>query len=546
MAVHLVDIPLQGMVKDAQGKRLPPQKATDLLNTWTESGELRARPGVTPFANNPQTTPIHQIINAEFADGSREIVRIDNSRTYSFDGTNWVEVTGARNFTGTNTIPFGWTVALGRLVISNGISADGVWEWDGLAGSRSEITGGVLNDGSPQHKAVRYLATFASRVIGAYTNAANGANIVLGSAPGSTTDWTLANGAFAGVRAEHPSAITGLTADDNTLIVWKERAIVTGIETGDSFTPIFWQLLRTEGVGAIAPYSIVTYGGFHFALSHEGFFVLAGGQPQFIDDEIKRDLFSRISYDALRQARGMVMPEYGKIVWFIPESSDPALSVAAGGGVFAFTAWVYDINTQSWSRHRYPFGISAASRVFIATGDAKVDTFTLIPDHIVDTGIYAGVTVDSFGTGVAAPEYLIGLSGGQTGRLDFAATTDAGTPFAFRWETPDVTWHGQQDDQTGRTVGPLDIVTLDRVEMDYRHSGPNCPIEASISTDGGSTFSTLGSKTLTATVSGYERLAFFGRVSGRQIRLRLSIGSVLGFPKFRNLIMYGSPTGEVR
>lgn len=545
MAIQLVDIPLQGMVKDAQGKRLPPQKATDLLNTWVESGELRARPGVTTFANTPQTTPVQQLINAEFPDGSREIVRIDNSRTYSYDGTNWIEITGARNFTGTNVIPFGWTVALGRLVFSNGISADGIWEWDGLAGTRSEITGGVLNDGSPAHKAVRYLTTFASRVIGAYTNSANGANIVLGSAPGSTTDWTLASGAFAAVRAEHPSAITGLTADDNTLIVWKERAIVTGVETGDSFTPIFWQLLRTEGVGAIAPYSIVTYGGFHFALSHEGFFVLAGGQPQFIDDEIKRDLFSRVSYPSLRQARGMVMPEYGKIAWFIPENSDPSVTVG-GTDVFAFTAWIYDINAQSWSRHRYPFGISAAARVFFTTGAAKVDTFTLIPDHIVDTGIYAGVTVDSFGTGVAAPEYILGMSDGRTGRIDFASNFDFGTPFEFRWETPDVTWIGVQDDQTGRIVGPLDIVTLDRVEIDYRHSGATCPIEASVSTNGGSTFVSLGSKLLAATVSGYERLVFFGRVSGRQIRLRISGGSVLGFPKFRNLIMYGSPTGEVR
>lgn len=533
MAVIAADIPLHGMVKDLPGKRLGPGQSPELLNTWAEAGELRARPGLNQVGDIPNTIPVQQIISAEFADGTKETVRIDGTKTYFYDGVAWTEITGTA-FTGGNLVPFGWTMSLNRLVISNGILADGIWEWDGSAGARTKLTGGVL----ATNAACRYLATFSNRVIGGYTTdtGGSGAITVIGSAVGSTTDWTLASGAFSAIRNEHPSVITNLTADDNTLIVWKERAIVTGVETGDSSAPIFWQLLRTEGIGNIAPFSVASYGGFYFALSHEGFYTLAGGQPQFIDDAIRRDFFSRLNYNGLRQIRAVVIPEFGKIAWLVPETNE----------TYATHAWVYDIVNQGWERQRYSLGMTAIGRAFLTIGDAKVNTFNVNPDHLVDGGLLSGAIVDSFGTATAQPVYAFGDEAGKTYFLDFTKNTDAGAPFEFVWETPDLTWEGLEDTQTGRVVGPLDVVTFDRAELEYRHSGSNSTLDVSISTDGGATFTPLETKTLMATTGGYVRLSIFGRVSGKQIRLRFSIGAVVGFPKFRNLTVYGYPTGEIR
>ncbi len=536
MAVRGLGIPLRGMVRDDPGKRLPPEIATNLRNFWAESGELRTRYGLSPFANTPQSIPVQQLINAEFGDGTRDVFRIDGTKTYFYDGTNWTEITGTRDFTGGGFVPFGWTGAHNRLVFSNGIAADGIWQWDGSSGTRTEITGGVIALGSPAHAAVRYLTTFKDRVIGAYTNDAQGANTLIGSAIGSTTDWTTVNGAFVMIRNEHPSAITGLSADDNEIYVWKERAVVTGRATGIESEPIVWSMLRTEGIGLIAPFSLTAYGGFNFGLSHEGFFVMRGGQPQFIDSAIKRDFFRRVNYLRLRQVRSLCLPEHHKILWFVPVTNQN----------YAATAWVYDILNDAWDTQQFLFPVSAAARVFISVGAQVVDSYNVIPTHYVDGGSLSGSIVDSFGPGSAIPAYLFGGSSGITSMLDFTVDRDRGSQFNLEWVTSDVTWTGLEDEQVGRLITARDIMTLDHIEIEYKHLGSPVQVDVAVSTNGGTTYTPLGTQQFVQSNELYSLIQFWGRVSGRQMRFRVTIAANLGFPIIRSFTAYASPTGEVR
>lgn len=561
MAVVVPDVPLIGMVKDRLGKKLVRGEATDLLNTWRESGELRARPGLSQLADIPDTKPVQNLFTAEFADESRSTIRVDEDDAYNLASGAWTIIAASTpDFSGNATSPFGMAMVFNNMIISNGVLSDGVYRWTG-AGNLIDLNTEANVAGTDEilllHAAFRYVVPFAGRVIGAFTSATNGANSLIGSAIGSVTDWTSANGAFITIRNEHPSPITQLTADENTLIVWKERAIILGTETGDSAAPIFFQLVRTPGLGAIASRSVLSYGGFYAALGHEGFYSLIGGQPNFIDEDIRRDFFRRLNYSALRQVHGVAMPEYGKFLWFIPEGND----------TYPRNAWIYDTITRGWERWELGAPITASERAFISTGlvaDSyggsstfpETDTPGAIADvtggnALIDTGLISGTLIDDLGSPATAPSYILGNDVGVTFNLDFAASDDDGTPFGFTWESPDVRWEGLVDETTGTPIGPRDVVTLDEVRLEYNHSGASARLECSVSTDGGQSYTVLtiegdSAATISTTSDLYTSLSFWTRTSGNQIRVRLRITQIMGFPKFRNLTLYGLRAGERR
>ncbi len=535
-----LDVPLKGMVRDRLGSRLGQSEASNLLNIWRESGEVRARPGMGLFRNRASTVPVQNLFTAELADGTKSLLRFDEDDPYLDTGSVWGEIAPANPFfTGSSTSPYGIAQVLNEVIVSNGVTADGVKRWTGTGDFATVPNAGILID----HDSFRYITTFANRVIGAYTSGVNGAVTIVGSAIGSTTDWTIGNGAFAASRVEHPSHITGLTSDDTVLLVWKERAIVSGVKTGQQDTPIDWAMLKTEGIGATAPRSIGSWGGVSFALSHEGFYLLQNQVPQFIDQDIKRDFFRRMNPAALRQIHHLVMPEFGKIVWFIPEGTD----------LYPRSAWVYDLLLQGWDRWELGASITAAVRTFAGTG-AVIDAYggdgavldITGGNALIDTGVISDAFIDTLGTEATSVTYILGDASGYTYTLDFGAVNDNGASYVMSWESPDVRWEGLADPSTGQVIGPRELVTLDCVGIEYNYTGSPTTLVCSVSTDGGLTWSTVESKSITSTSNMYTRLDFWGRVTGHRIRVRLQIDTVVGKPQFRDLTLYGYPAGEIR
>lgn len=544
-------VPLAGRVTDRLGTELKQSEASDLLNTFRTRGRLRPRWGLSAFRSIPATAtgPVQNLISFEEPDGTKATLRFDEDAAYNDTGSAWSEIVpGAPPFwTGDSSTPYGWAVIFGTLVVSNGVGADGVKIYTGTGDFSTVAVAGILSS----HPAFRYVAGFAGRVIGAYTSGTNGPITVVGSALGSVSDWTSVGGAFGAARSEHPSIITGMKAQDNSLLLWRERAIVVGTETGDMDVPIYWQLLKTEGIGNIAtnPNSILSWGGVHAALSHEGFYLLGqDNQPQFIDQDIRRDFFDRLNYAALRQMHGIVLSEYGKFIWFVPEGSDS----------YPRAAWVYDVITGGWDRWEFSQSISASCRSFVSTG-AVIDAYGgqgAIADitggnALIDTGLISGLLIDSVGTGVSTPAYILGDTNGKTYVFDPTSYNDDGIPYSMRWESPDLTWEGAPDLSMGqgrysRTVDEFSIVTLDHVYVEYNHSGPNTQVTMSASADGGATWTDLETKNISATSDLYSHMDFWGRFSSNQIRVRLIVYPVTGITEFRNMIAFGKRSGERR
>jgi hypothetical protein len=544
MAVVLeIGIPLAGMIRTTPGHRLAPGHATDLLNVRRVEGELTTRPGLTPFADTPDTKPIQNLFTAELATGTKTLLRFDEDKVYAYNGTIWDELmSGATVFTGSATQPFGIAMCNNEVVFSQGVAADKAWRWTGSGDIAQIANSGVFTD-----RTFKYVAFYAGRVIGAYTNDTTGGAIqLLGSERGSNTSWVAAQGAIDTYLNDTPSYIQGLSANDNELIVWKERAVIRGIETGDPTLPIAFRNIQADGIGSIGQRCAAAFGGAWFNLSPEGFYVLNSGVPQFIDSGIRHDFWRRVNPDAFAQIHSVTLDELAQVVWFVPEGTD----------THPHNAWVYDIATQGWDR--WDFGglaITAAARTFVSDGGFQVvDDYSANPGDLVDTGSISGVVVDSLGSSAATSNYILGDQRGRTFTLASYIDTDNNTTFQWRWETGDFRWEGQTDSMAGAVVGPHDLVTFTELMLEYRHanlSGKVARIQIQVSADGGNSWTALttnGRKThpLADTTDDYTRLRAFGRISGYRIRLRFTLNNVSGFPKFRDLRVFGQLAGEIR
>lgn len=537
MPVAVLDVPLRGTVTDRLGKTVGPGNATELLNVWRTEGEVRSRPGLLAFGDTPNTDPILKLFNAELATGTKALLRITKGAVYSFGGTTWSNVafTGGAP-SGTNTQPFSVCMSNNNVILANGVVADRAYYYSGAGNVTKMTSAGVLTGISP-----RYVTHFASRVIGAYTTATNGPVNIIGSEAGLFNNWVAANGAFTNTLLQHPSYITGLAANDNELLVFKERAIIQGLETGQSSEPIVWNLLRTEGIGLIAPQCATSYGGVWFGISYEGIYTISGGQIQFIDQDIRRDFARRFNHASAALAHALVMPEFGKILFFVPEGSD----------TYPKTAWVYDANYNGWDRWETSLSLTAASRGFVATGLGFINDYGS-PSYLIDTGGISDMIIDSVGVASTTPSYIFGDANGKTYSLDFSPSSDSdfGSDFSLEMQFGDITWVGARDEETGHTITSLDVVVFDRLELEYRYDLGGAPsgasLEASISVDGGNSWTILGATTLTTTSSLYTKLDFWGRISGNQLRIRLRISQVIGQPRFRAVNVFGKWAGERR
>lgn len=533
-----VGIPEGGMVTDRRASRIGNQRAVSLINTYDRGGTLGVRPGITSFGTAPDTKPVLNLFTAEFAGGTRTLCRIDEDKFYSWDGSAWAErMAGATVFTGSGLQPFGIAMCNNELVFAQGVGADKAWRWTG-AGDIAQIA----NSGVFTNISFKYLTFFASRVIGANTTNANGAVEVVGSEPGSNIAWVANNGALQGYVNENPSAITGLSANDNELVIWKERAVVLGTETPDYRLPIELHQIKADGLGSVGQRCAAAFGGAWFNLSLEGFYILNSGVPQFIDSEIRRDFWRRVNRSRLAQIHSLVIAERGLIVWFIPEGSDD----------YPRAAWVWNVRTGGWDRWEFASRyITAAARSTASISAAVVDSYNDPVLHSVDHGIYSGTIVDSFVSTADSTRYILGDSIGNTYELVENARTDNSTGISWLWETEDIRWAGATDDVTRHTIAPLDLVTFTSLELEYKNSGADSVMAIQISTDSGKTWTNLTHDDGLADfnivqTAGFSQLRAFGRVTGYWIRLRFLITAVTGAPEISDLRVFGELAGEVR
>jgi len=390
-----------------------------LLNVDVDPrGGVRRRDAVKYITANPITSGDDEIISlfTHYEYGDNEIIAaaLDPSTSQSqlyvnadASGNFSIITDGTNVFYNTSQPPRGVTyngftfISNGELITSSGVTAYGAIAWDGT-------TGTVLTpdtDGSASHfPAARYSAVFGDFVVVGYTKESGVAypNRLRFSNAGDATKWTNTD-TIEVDTGEDGDFITGLIADGNRLLVFKQNAIYALTGFGSSTFQIR-NITRSAG-NKDGCQPIAGGGGVFFWYAEDGVF--------FIQDDNVRWLFSRIrpsmTYDVGQPALNLDNPP--SMMWFdeklwlsVNYQSDDNMSGSNQNGrrnTFMWDpslgeagAWTrYDINARELLAYRPSggthVGIGVTSGISSA---AKFDRISKLDQNF---------DVDEYGTGSA-------------------------------------------------------------------------------------------------------------------------------------------------
>lgn len=464
----------------------------------------------TAYAGGANKSIIH-IAEFKRKDLGVVLVRMRPTEWDRWNGANWLTLTMAPALAGLPGDRLYSVVMQDKLVVANKV--DKLKSWNGT-------DGGSVADLSADSPIAHYIAPIGQRLVAARINPGGGTDpyLIKWSADGLITDWTTAlNGAGSIIlepegKTGNPEFITGLSALETALVVYRSRSIVLGTRTGLGAAPFRWATV-IFGLGTDSPYSIANGGaavGDFFLGSDMNVYLFNGSErPIPIGEPIFDLIRSQITSPEL--ASGIVDRRSGEY----------HLAVCTGGSAIPNVDWIFNIRAflverrLSWRKKNLTGGYTTlgfASK----TGSANpvVDTVNLVVDTVA-------VRVDEFGVEPAPQLLLLGDANGGVWYYD---------------ETVFITGNYE----TKMMGDPVQEFLIDRVQFSYscRASGQ---FAVSMSTDGGQNWT--AEKFLDVTVGGWEQEKgtwFDTVVNLFQFRIRIISGDIT----ISKVTVYVTPRGR--
>jgi len=520
--------PLNGGVhRGLDQVRRPPQFSPALSNIRIRDGVLQKRPGSRAYASGTLAGTIVSGFEYKQEAGTTQLIAVTggaaggNRKFYtSTAGGAWTDNTGAVTMVGTALDPYDAAIApnptrIDNLYISNGfnsIATQEILKWDGTTLSNIAAAPG----------SARTLCTFANRLCAG--NIYDGTQIrgsrFAWSADGDADTWSGATYGEVDL-VETPDPITKLLMLGSNLVIYKERSIFIGSETGIPELPIRFSL-RSRDVGAIAPFSVASAFDRHFFLSYDDVYEFDGAGFRPIGEPIRPDLRG-INASALRQVFSVLSPLNSEYWLFVPVGSSTVPS----------RAYVFNWAERHWTIWDLPQGATCGFRAVTSGG----------PTWITVTGTwedYASVSWDALDV-VGAPTSILGMADLTTDEYTYLVPNDNGAGISAYWESKDEDMAGQIS-QNGRPITGVDYKTLSRVTLRLRSSGATPTISLGVSVDGGATYS--ASVSGEAPSSGGE-INFDVWLTGTKFRIRIANSTASEqFPQVEEITLHYHVRGE--
>jgi hypothetical protein len=108
--------------------------------------------------------------------------------------------------------------------------------------------------------------------------------------------------------------ITGLGKVGSSLVVYRRDNIVLGNRTGVATAPFSFPTIK-KGIGCVAPYSIVDFGGTNAWLGRDDFYMMNGETPEAIGGEIRNAFFDGLGYTEMENVWGGVNYNLNEVMW---------------------------------------------------------------------------------------------------------------------------------------------------------------------------------------------------------------------------------------
>lgn len=403
-----IPIPKQGERGDLHDRDLPIDALRLCQNMLkNDAGRLVIRPGYEPVGTGTQPgTRIMGLHYFRTAAGVDKTVAATKTGLFSFDGTDWDDITGGSPLTGGNLDHVRFQVFLTggvyTLLIANGV--DALKFWDGTALTYSDTTeqpGDAIDVKAAANRALALSAPFNIR-ISEFNDPQTW--------PTALTQNLVDSGDF-GVGLERFNRTSVFIAGDSSQ--WIARA-----QSG-SFPFRFEKI--AEFPGPLSAAAIVRAGYYIYYLAEDtNVYRFDGTQLIQVGWPMKKFVEANMHYSNRKMTHGAFLRSLQKIFWFFPGTGQSA----PGLGIF------YDIRTGEMGRLKYGATITASGQW---RSSASV-TWNNAPGTW-DTIDSVYPSWDSAGADGRYNE-LLGDSLGTVHIIDRGDGSDNGAAIDAQWEVP--------------------------------------------------------------------------------------------------------------
>lgn len=518
-----IDLPLpaQGVFLRHNPDDIPRAGAARLHNLRVDEGLVLSRPGTQEYHTAPDAKRVIDGFTLKMRDGTVRALRCVADGTRYDTGTAWNAVTLDAAWTGAAqdrfwavVAPWGGT-AKGRIIISNGI---GIKQWDGVPAN----TMTALASAPPG----RYgLVGPDQRVFSMWVKSGGDQpRLVQWSVPllpnGGALDWTDPGSGAIEVNNDS-SEITATWVQNERVFVGKERSVVALDPTGlprDAYglSPIA-SSGKFEGDGPL-PGSVAQFGNAVAMISYRDVLLFDGTNFTPVGGPVIRELIRRLNYAALRSIATVVDSANGRVGWGLP----------LDGASSPSEIWWLDIRSGRWETESRPH-----STLFLHgfSSPIVIDGLTAAypPGKIDDLG---AIKINALSPAATAPpKIMVGRTDGRIGYISDDTASDFGDGVTGDYRSPTVSPIGipMADPAIGgqRAASQEDFFALDRVTVRLADRGETYEVDVRASTDGGATWESLGSVTMTSTVPEDVRRLVKAHVTARypanaEVQIRLT------------------------
>lgn len=524
-----IQSPARGLNSSVRGVFMDPRFATDLENVRINRAELRTRPGLANLPTAVQTLtgiPVGAYYY-ESSTGTNQLLLMCHGGSptgrfyrYSTSSNLWIAIQDADTaLTGTSSEPFSFVSAENYVCFSNGV--DGPYRWDSSTHEYLDGTAIPAGDTGPSATDLypyRYAMPYAGRLIVGYLDEGGTTrnDRVRWCGAHDITTWDSSTDATAGSNdlVDLAGPITGMHALRNTGYIFKRNGIIAMQETG-FVDPSFTFATVVEGIGCLEGRTIVEIDGSLFFLGNDNVYAWdAGSLPRPIGTPIRNQLFEELNRARLRQCFALHHETYNEYwLWVVTGTdTDPASS-----GSWPTKAYIYNYLENAW-------GVANTHALCGAVHVTEDDVLTInqhtenINDWVtpIDSSLGGDSTVVPF---VARFDSYPTVTSGNGTYIDETLVADQGTTYSTVFESSDTRFDRSPDGLDRASVRLPINATISRIILTMRHW-----VEASVSLDfsmdGGSTWSSGGSKTLQTPTGDVEKLVYHVRQTGQQIRIR--------------------------
>lgn len=502
----------------ADAEDLDPQVAAYSLN-WTHTGNnLQIRPSLAAYGSFTtgvttanRANVFNGLYNVKFDDGTQRLMILSSAKLYAHTGSTYTDHTASAITSGNDLNP--WVCCFG--IDSDGFGGTGTFF---AANGSNEIIYLNLSDtndaypltspsasfsysGGPTAMAPRYCTVFNGRLIlgHIHEDGVTHGTRTRASAVNNFLEFDTTAGAQVVDHADTPGDVTGVAHHAGQLLIFKEFAVIVGIDTGDSDTPLIYPTqLR---VGCLAGSSFQPVDPWHsIFLGRDNFHILSPEGSEPIGTPIRDEVFPNLNFNRLRQIVSHADYTNGIYRCAFPET----------GADYATLCAAYNWIERRWWIEDWPTQIHAASYVDFG-GGTLIDNLTSTIDS------YSSTLISDWGPNTQTPVSLFTTA--YASGSDYRLHQFSSRSYDVASTNLDIS---TRRDSLDMRLNPEGYATLRLVAVSYSCTTAS-RIRISVSTDKG--VSWPRSVTINASAGDHLLAVAKFRATGRLHRVRISTDS---------------------